>query len=432
MATHHTGTMTKNSPTEKTRKAILAIQNELNGSFLERSDVIEGMIIGALTKQHVFMLGLPGTAKTAMIRSFAERITGSQYWGQLCTKFSSPEDFFGAPSIAALKADQGLRRHPDGTIRKGHFILLDEIFKSSAAIRSALLTILNERIYYEAGEQQIIPLMSALLASNELPTEREDHAFWDRIPLRYNVERLNSKLSVQKMLNGGGFVKNPTTITLKELQAAQKAVMEIKVPASVMKAAADLFMSLREEGVDISERAMMQSAGNVSPVDGEPILSLVKASAWLAGLEEAATEDLAILSNCFWRRTEEIKEIKKIVMTVAAPDMGDLDKIRDQFSKIKKIMKEAENTHGNLGDIFIKVNDISKKALKLADRAKRDPRIKKKLEALINEVDDAKNALLGKLGMWSDPDAAEKVIKARNSAAKENAGSPAWGTHKKK
>jgi MoxR-like ATPase len=53
------------------------------------------------------------------------------------------------------------------------FAFLDEIFKANSAILNSLLSILNERIFFNGSEKQQVPLLFLMAASNELPEDNE-------------------------------------------------------------------------------------------------------------------------------------------------------------------------------------------------------------------------------------------------------------------
>src|ERR1700721_2380983 len=75
------------------------IREELNRMFLERIDLIDGAIVAMLSANHVLIIGPPGTAKSMLADELCRRIEGANYFQWLLTKFSTPEEIFGAVSI---------------------------------------------------------------------------------------------------------------------------------------------------------------------------------------------------------------------------------------------------------------------------------------------------------------------------------------------
>ena len=64
---------------------------------------------------------------------------------------------------------------------EANLVFLDEIFKANSAILNSLLTLINERLFYNNGTPVQVPLMSVIGASNEYPEEEEGlEALFDR------------------------------------------------------------------------------------------------------------------------------------------------------------------------------------------------------------------------------------------------------------
>ncbi|MGO9799202.1 MAG: AAA family ATPase, partial [Candidatus Binatus sp.] len=79
------------------------IREELNRMFLERTDLIDGAIVAMLSANHVLIIGPPGTAKSMLADELCRRIEGANYFQWLLTKFSTPEEIFGAVSLKGLE-----------------------------------------------------------------------------------------------------------------------------------------------------------------------------------------------------------------------------------------------------------------------------------------------------------------------------------------
>lgn len=57
---------------------------------------------------------------------------------------------------------------------------IDEIFKANSAILNTLLTLINERLFDNGSQRTIVPLLTMVGASNELPESEELDALYDR------------------------------------------------------------------------------------------------------------------------------------------------------------------------------------------------------------------------------------------------------------
>src|SRR5262249_53668101 len=61
------------------RGQLRTIRDELRQQFLERNDLIDGVLVGLLAGQHVLVIGPPGTAKSMLADEVCRRITGARY-----------------------------------------------------------------------------------------------------------------------------------------------------------------------------------------------------------------------------------------------------------------------------------------------------------------------------------------------------------------
>ncbi len=144
-----------------------------------------------LAGEHAVLIGPPGTAKSALIRTFA-RLTHAQYFEYLLTRFTEPNEIFGPVDIGAFREGRYERR-TEGMLPQAEIVFLaDEVFKSNSAILNALLTLLNERRYTSGGQAMKCPLLSAFGASNEVPGDETLTAIYDRFILRIRNDNLDA------------------------------------------------------------------------------------------------------------------------------------------------------------------------------------------------------------------------------------------------
>lgn len=296
------------------RTAIAAIRSELNAAFPERRNVVDGLLAAILSGQHVLLLGLPGTAKSALTRVLSGALGGG-YFERLLTRFSVPEELFGPVSLKGLEQDR-YERVIAGQLPEARFAFLDEVFKANSAILNALLTLINERTYHNGNVRLRCPLVSVFGASNELPDGKDLEALWDRFLLRFDVQYLVQPANFRRML----LASEPAitaALSPADLAAAQAEVDAVRVTDATVDALITIRDSLRAEGIVVSDRRWKQA------------LRLTRAVAWLAGSAETCPEDLTVLSDCLWREPKERAKLAAIVGRHADPAGAKVQEILD-------------------------------------------------------------------------------------------------------
>src|SRR5436190_9037595 len=129
------------------REQLRRIREELAQAFLERSEAIDGALTALLAGHHVLLIGPPGTAKSMLADELCRRLDGAAYFQWLLTKFTTPEELFGAVSLRALEADD-YRRVTTHKLPEAHIAFLDEVFKANSSILNSILTVMNERRFH--------------------------------------------------------------------------------------------------------------------------------------------------------------------------------------------------------------------------------------------------------------------------------------------
>lgn len=308
------------------RERFLEIEQSANQSFLDRQDAIHGLSLAALSGQHVFFIGAPGTAKSALIRWYCDRFPGTDYFQWLLTRFSTPEELFGPVDLAGLKAGT-FRRIIAGKAPEAHIAFLDEIFKANSAILNALLSWLQERIFHNDGLPMQCPLIFAAAASNELPEEDEAlGALYDRFMLRYQVGYIKDRSTFLSLLQSGGATVQAPVVTQQELAMAREDVSRILVPPESREAMADLRDHLRNEGIIVSDRRFVQS------------LSVLRAEAYLRGLDRITPECLEAGANIYWDRPDDARKVRGLCLRIANPN----------FFRAQEIFEAAEEAAGQI------------------------------------------------------------------------------------
>jgi len=131
--------MLRNEDIKVYGRKISSIRNEIKKIIVGQDKTIDGLLIGLLCNGHVLVEGVPGIAKTLIVRALAEA-TGCKFNRIQFTVDLLPTDITG---ITAYTKEKGFY------VIKGpifaNFILADEINRAPPKVQSALLEAMGER-----------------------------------------------------------------------------------------------------------------------------------------------------------------------------------------------------------------------------------------------------------------------------------------------
>lgn len=313
------------------------IKDALNNKFIEREKEVEAMLIALLSRQHMLMIGPAGTAKSALSAELSNIIDGSTYFQWLLTRFSTPEEIFGPLSLKDL--ENGVyKRNTQGKMPESHLVFLDEVFKANSAILNSLLTLINERLFYNNGQPVPSPLMSVIGSSNEYPEEGEGlEALFDRFLLRFEIDYIADESNFVSMLKGQGQQQEMPSISLEELQNMQFLCDVVSIPDDIYTTLSHIRTDLIDEGIRPSDRRFKQS------------LSILQAKALMEQRQDVKISDVLLLEHTLWENVEQKTMVSEIVHNHALDIVSrTIQTIEDDTNELLKASQNDSSTENVL------------------------------------------------------------------------------------
>jgi MoxR-like ATPase len=170
---------------DELRTRINRFRTSLGRFFVAKQEIIDLMVVAAVAQEPILLVGPPGTAKSDLVLKFKDAlgIAEEDYFEYMLTRFTEPSEIVGPIDINQLREGRYVRRE-QGKLPTARLAFLDEIFKSNSAILNILLTIINERKFYQDGMPQPVRLQVLFAATNEIPEQAELAALRDRFALK--------------------------------------------------------------------------------------------------------------------------------------------------------------------------------------------------------------------------------------------------------
>lgn len=382
--------MTVSTSSAPLAQRLKVLGQTLERQFIGKDEVIRLLLVSVIAGEHALLVGPPGTAKSALVRSLS-RLLDARYFEYLLTRFTEPNELFGPVDIQAFRGGE-YRRRTEGMLPEAEVVFLDEVFKSNSAILNSLLTLLNERIYTVGSSIVKCPLVSVFGASNEVPADETLVAIFDRFLLRIRSENLDAYHFTELLQRG---VENEVRALEDEparpLVAASELVAhgrgfgrKLRFEPSFLATYKALVFQIRAEGVSISDRRVVK------------LLKLFAASAFLDGRDTPDAGDFFLLKHV-WNSEDQAPILEGIVQPeleahlrehpdrrrVGATGVG-IEGLAAEIDRIRQIL-----TGGSaLGDVqlFSQLKALGEIRTALATMA--DPRARQ-LEERVKDLLDA-------------------------------------------
>ncbi|HEX6190956.1 MAG TPA: AAA family ATPase [Chitinophagaceae bacterium] len=284
------------------------ILQHLKEQFVGKDDIIDLMGICLAGRENLFLLGPPGTAKSAMVRELSKLLNGKTF-EYLLTRFTEPNELFGPFDIRKLR-EGDLVTNTEGMLPEANLIFLDELLNANSAILNSLLMVLNEKVFRRGRENRPLPVIMIVGASNHLPEDEALHALFDRFLIRVRCENVDPAL-MNNVLEAGWKLEKKEMIDKPEILAEDVIQIQSMIGMvdlqDIRPAYINLVEMLRNAGVQVSDRRAVK------------LQRLIAASALLCKRTKAIPSDMWVM-RYIWDTEEQQEIITGIVNSVVETD----------------------------------------------------------------------------------------------------------------
>jgi MoxR-like ATPase len=276
------------------RAALEALRTEIAKAVVGQDPAVTGLVVALLCRGHVLLEGVPGVAKTLLVRALAAALELGTKRVQF-TPDLMPSDVTGSLVYDARTAEFSFQPGPVFT----NLLLADEINRTPPKTQSSLLEAMEEHQVTVDGTPRALP-DPFLVAATQNPIEYEGtyplpEAQLDRFLLKLTVPLPSRKDEIDVLKrHAEGF--NPRDLhsagvrpvaTPVHLEAARRAVARTTVSPEIAGYVVDICRATRDSP---------SLALGVSPRGATALLSTARAWAWLTGRDYVIPDDVKALA----------------------------------------------------------------------------------------------------------------------------------------
>ncbi|MHA7301320.1 AAA family ATPase [Pseudarthrobacter raffinosi] len=276
------------------RQALLDVRHEVAKAVVGQDATVTGLLIALLSQGHVLLEGVPGVAKTLLVRALSAALSLDTKRVQF-TPDLMPGDITGSLVYDSHTSEFSFREGPVFT----NILLADEINRTPPKTQASLLEAMEERQVSVDGVSRPLPA-NFLVAATQNPVEYEGtyplpEAQLDRFLLKLTMP-LPSRIDEVEVIRRHAAGFNPRDLAAagvravagaEDLERARQAVATVAVEREIIGYIVDLVRATRQ--------APSFQLG-VSPRGATALLNTARAWAWLSGRSFVTPDDVKALA----------------------------------------------------------------------------------------------------------------------------------------
>ncbi len=286
---------------EKLASAYRSMAKEVGKAIVGQNDVIEQIIIAIFARSHCLLEGVPGLAKTYMVKSLSEAMNLSFRRVQF-TPDLMPADITGTDVIQQDAEGRRSMVFLRGPIF-AQLVLADEINRAPPKTQAALLEAMQEHSVTIGGQTYVLEEPFFVLATQN-PVEQEGtyplpEAQKDRFMFHIKVDYPSKveEAEIVKLTTGSFKAQIQPVISGAEILQCQEIVRKVPVPDHVSAYVLDIVRRCRPDDAEALPFARELIHWGPGPRACQQLVLGGKVRAILKGRPNVTSEDIAALAH---------------------------------------------------------------------------------------------------------------------------------------
>ena len=266
---------------------------EIRKVVVGQDALVERVLIGILADGHILLEGVPGLAKTLLVKTVSQAID-AEFSRIQFTPDLLPADLIGTQIYSP--------RTTEFTVHKGpvfaNLVLADEVNRAPAKVQSALLEAMQERQVTIGDTSYLLETLFLVLATQN-PIEQEGtynlpEAQVDRFMLKVIVDypvRSEERAIIDRM-TGEELPETAPVVSPQDILRARETIRSVYVDEKVKEYILDLVMATRDPSDDGLRQLRPLIAYGASPRASIYMVTAARARAFLQGRGYVSPEDV--------------------------------------------------------------------------------------------------------------------------------------------
>ena len=281
---------------EQLLSAVVELRKQVGGRIVGQRDAIDEILMALLAGGHALLVGVPGLAKTLMVRSISDAMH-LEFRRVQFTPDLVPSDITGTEILEETQNGGRKFRFVQGPVFT-NIVLADEINRAPPRTQAALLEAMQEHSVTAAGETMPLPKPFFVLATQNpieqegtypLPEAQLDRFLFD---IRVGYPNEADEVSILRATTGTAETQIKRVVDADGVMALQKLTRDLPAAEPVLKYAASLVRATRPDSPGIPQLVRKFVRWGAGPRAGQALVLGAKAAALLDGRFAVSPDDI--------------------------------------------------------------------------------------------------------------------------------------------